>query len=43
MKKVCCLILGTLGLGLGFLGTVVPLLPTVPFLLLAAFCLARSS
>ena len=34
---------GLLSLGIGVLGIVVPLLPTVPLILLAAFCFARSS
>ncbi len=43
MKKICYMILGWIGVGLGAVGTVVPMLPTFPFLMLAAFCFARSS
>ncbi len=36
-------IAGYAALGLGIVGIALPLLPTVPFMILAAFCFARSS
>lgn len=42
-KKICLMTAGCLGLGLGAVGAVIPLLPAFPFLLLAAVCFAKSS
>ena len=41
--RVLWVILGVLSVGLAALGIPLPGLPTVPFLLLAAFCFSRSS
>lgn len=37
------LILGILALALGLIGVITPVLPTVPFMILATFCFSRSS
>lgn len=43
IKKAFFVVLGCLSLCLGAVGAVLPILPTVPFLMLAAFCFAKSS
>lgn len=43
MKRVFYIVLGCIGVGLGALGAVLPLLPAFPFLMLAAWSFAKSS
>lgn len=43
MKRLIFLAIGLGSVALGAVGIFLPLLPTVPFFILAAFCFARSS
>lgn len=43
MKRQLYLAAGLVSLALGSIGVILPLLPTVPFMILAAFCFANSS
>lgn len=43
IRKVLYIAVGCIGVGIGAVGAVLPLLPAFPFLLLAAFCFAKSS
>lgn len=43
MKKILYIILGCVCVSMGAVGAIVPVLPTFPFMMLAAFCFARSS
>lgn len=43
MKKIIYIVVGIIGVALGAVGAVLPLMPAFPFLMLAAFCFARSS
>ena len=43
MKKVVYTVIGCISLGIGTVGTILPIIPTVPFLLLSAYCFGRSS
>ena len=43
LKKAFFVALGCISLALGTIGIALPILPTVPFYLLTAFCFANSS
>lgn len=43
MKKILLITAGCLGVALGAVGAVLPLLPAFPFLMLAAICFGKSS
>ncbi len=43
IKRIVYIAGGCIGVGLGAVGAVVPMLPVFPFLLLAAYCFGRSS
>lgn len=43
LKKIIWIVIGCIGLGIGAVGAVLPLLPSFPFLMLAAFSFAKSS
>lgn len=43
IKKIIFVIVGFISLLLGIIGTVLPILSTVPFLLLTSYCFARGS
>ncbi len=43
IKRLFWIIIGFISLGIGAVGAVLPVIPSIPFLLLAAFCFGKSS
>lgn len=43
IRKILWMVLGCIGVGVGAVGAVLPMLPAFPFLLLASFSFAKSS
>lgn len=43
MKKILYIVFGCISIILGAIGVILPILPTVPFVLLSALCFAKSS
>lgn len=43
LKRIIFLVVGCISLGLGCIGIILPILPTVPFFLVTVFCFANSS
>lgn len=43
IRKMIYIITGCIGVGVGAVGAVLPILPSFPFLLLAAYCFGKSS
>jgi uncharacterized membrane protein YbaN (DUF454 family) len=43
LKRRFFIVVGTISIGIGVIGIIVPVLPTTPFLLLAAICYMRGS
>lgn len=43
LKRIIFTVIGCVSLGIGCVGAVLPIIPTVPFFLLTVFCFANSS